>query len=65
METLNRLEPVAKRLGCSAELANVEDIVRRGAGYQQQRRVAEAHGGDLRAVVDDLIRRLRNGPDAT
>ncbi len=63
IETLNRLEPVAKRLRCSDELANVEDIIRRGAGYQQQRRVAAANGGDLHAVVDDLVRRLREGPD--
>ena len=59
METLNRLEPVARRLGCTSELADVEKIIRRGPGYQQQRRVAAASGGDLHAVVDDLIRRLR------
>ncbi|HEY8294699.1 MAG TPA: glutamate--cysteine ligase [Micrococcaceae bacterium] len=64
IETLNRLEPVAKRLGCADELADVESIIRRGAGYQQQRRVAAANGGDLHAVVEDLIKRLRLGPDA-
>jgi carboxylate-amine ligase len=64
LETLNRLEPVAASLGCSDELADVEKIVRRGAGYQRQRAVAKAHDGDLRAVVSDLITQLRNGPDA-
>ncbi len=64
IETLNRLEPVAKRLGCADELADVESIIRRGAGYQQQRRVAATNGGDLHAVVEDLIKRLRFGPDA-
>jgi carboxylate-amine ligase len=65
LETLNRLEPVAVSLGCSDELADVEKIVRRGAGYQRQRDVAKAHDGDLRAVVADLITQLRNGPDAS
>lgn len=64
METLNRLEPVAARLGCSDELADVEKIIARGAGYQRQRRVAAEHGGDLQAVVLDLIRQMRDGPDA-
>lgn len=64
IDTLNRLEPVAKRLDCVDELADVENIIRRGAGYQQQRRVAAANGGDLHAVVDDLVKRLRFGPDA-
>ena len=31
---------------------------RSGASYQRQHRVAEAHGGDLRAVVDALVREL-------
>lgn len=63
-ETLKRLEPVAAKLGCSAELADVEKIIERGAGYQRQRRVAAEHGGDLRAVVLDLVKQMRQGPDA-
>lgn len=63
-ETLKRLEPVAAKLGCSAELADVEKIIQRGAGYQRQRRVAAEHGGDLRAVVLDLVKQMRQGPDA-
>lgn len=58
-EVLNRLEPVAAELGCSAELADVEKIIRRGAGYQRQRRVAAEHDGDLSAVVHDMVAQLR------
>ena len=64
LETLNRLEPVAAKLRCSDELADVEKIIRRGAGYQRQRRVAAEHGGDLQAVVLDLVKQMRNGPTA-
>jgi carboxylate-amine ligase len=64
LETLNRLEPVAAKLGCPDELADVEKIIRRGAGYQRQRRVAEERGGDLQAVVLDLVKQMRNGPTA-
>ncbi len=59
-EVITRLEPVAERLGCSSELADVKAIMGRGAGYQRQRRVAEENGGDLRAVVLDLVRQLRD-----
>jgi carboxylate-amine ligase len=64
LETLNRLEPVAAKLRCTDELADVEKIIRRGAGYQRQRRVAAEHGGDLQAVVLDLVKQMRNGPTA-
>ncbi len=57
-DVLNRLEPVAKSLHCSDELAAVHDICRLGASYQRQRRVAEEHDGDLRAVVDALVGEL-------
>nr|WP_170064271.1 glutamate--cysteine ligase [Mycobacterium aquaticum] len=57
-ELLNRLEPVAKSLKCSEELAAVADIYHSGASYQRQRRVAEENDGDLREVVDALIGEL-------
>ncbi|MEO5992205.1 MAG: glutamate--cysteine ligase [Arthrobacter sp.] len=63
-ETVARLRPVAEKLGCAAELADVLKIVERGAGYQRQRRVAAEHGGDLRAVVLDLVQQMRQGPEA-
>jgi glutamate---cysteine ligase / carboxylate-amine ligase len=58
---LNRLEPVARRLGCSKELADIEGILQRGAGYQRQRRIAAENDDDLRAVVLDGIQLLRSG----
>jgi carboxylate-amine ligase len=60
-DLLERLAPVADRLGCAKELASVADIPRRGASYQRQRAVAQAAGGDLVAVVDSVVRELRNG----
>jgi carboxylate-amine ligase len=57
-ELLNRLEPVAKSLHCTDELAGVAEIYRLGASYQRQRRVAEDTDGDLRAVVDALVGEL-------
>ncbi|WP_141014417.1 glutamate--cysteine ligase [Nocardioides sambongensis] len=56
-----RLMPVAERLGCAAELASVLDILDRGPSYMRQRRVAEASGGDLVAVVDSVVQELRTG----
>lgn len=58
---LPRLEPVAERLGCTAELASVWDIVDVGAGYQRQRAVAQANGGALDAVVAHLVTEMRAG----
>lgn len=60
-DLLDRLEPTAARLGCADELASVEDLVARGASYQRQRRVAAVHDGDLVAVVDSVVRELRDG----
>jgi carboxylate-amine ligase len=57
-DLLDRLTPVAKSLHCVDELAAVADICRTGASYQRQRRVAEEHDGDLRAVVDALVGEL-------
>ncbi|NEM91550.1 glutamate--cysteine ligase [Galbitalea soli] len=58
---LDRLEPTAARLGCSAELSGVDTIIRTGASYQRQRAAAAAHGGSLKAVVGSLVRELRDG----
>lgn len=55
------LEPVARDLGCTGELANVQHIVDRGASYQRQLRVAADNGGSLKAVVSSLVRELRDG----
>jgi gamma-glutamyl:cysteine ligase YbdK (ATP-grasp superfamily) len=55
------LTPTARRLGCEAELADVERVLAAGATYQRQRAVAAAHDGDLCAVVDSLLAELRDG----
>jgi len=60
-DLLERLAPVAERLGCPDELAAVAEIPRRGASYQRQRAVAERTGGDLVAVVDSVVAELRAG----
>jgi carboxylate-amine ligase len=57
-DLLTRLAPVADSLQCTDELAAVAEIPRRGASYQRQRRVAEEHDGDLRAVVDSIVTEL-------
>ena len=57
-DLVDRLAPVARRLHCERELAAVLDIAEVGASYQRQRRVAEATGGDLVAVVDSVVREL-------
>ncbi|MDA2891643.1 glutamate--cysteine ligase [Mycolicibacterium sp. BiH015] len=57
-DVVERLQPIAKRLNCVDELARIPDIYRYGASYQRQRRVAEEHDGDLRAVVDALVAEL-------
>lgn len=57
-DLLERLGPVARRLGCTSDLAAVAEMPSRGASYQRQRRVAETHGGDLVAVVDSVVREL-------
>ena len=60
-DLLERLAPVAERLGCVDEIAAVADIPARGASYQRQRAVARAHDGDLVAVVDSVVHELREG----
>jgi YbdK family carboxylate-amine ligase len=65
VDLVEDLAPTAHRLGCDAELADVERILAVGASYQRQRAVAAAHDGDLRAVVDSLMAELRDGLPAT
>ena len=57
-DLLDRLRPVAQRLGCLEDLALVRDIPRLGASYQRQRRIAQETDGDLIAVVDSVVREL-------
>ena len=57
-ELVEELMPVAVRLDCAAELAEVVSITQRGASYVRQREVVAA-GGTLRDVVDSLVEELR------
>ncbi|WP_374457371.1 glutamate--cysteine ligase [Nocardioides sp.] len=59
-DLLERLTPVARRLGCEDELRSVSEIPERGASCDRQRRVAAAHHGDLVAVVDSIVAELRD-----
>lgn len=61
-ETITRLRPVAEHLHCARELAGIETILTGGASYARQLRVAEAADGDLREVVQHLVREFRAGP---
>ena len=58
----DRLQPVARRLGCAPELEGLDAILVNGASYQRQR--SAATGSGLVAVVDQLVRELRRGVDA-
>jgi carboxylate-amine ligase len=61
LDLVEDLTPTARRLGCEAELHDVERVLSVGASYQRQRAVAAASGGDLRPVVDSLLAELRDG----
>lgn len=58
-DVLNRLEPLAAELGCAQDLAYVETMMSGEAGYLRQRRIAQENGGDLRAVVRDIVAQNR------
>ncbi|MFI8594899.1 glutamate--cysteine ligase [Microbacterium sp. NPDC078428] len=61
-ETMARLQPIAEELKCAREFAGLESILTQGASYERQLVVAEASGGDLRQIVQHLIREFRTGP---
>ena len=60
-ELARELTPAAERLGCTEELARVEEVVEHGSSYLRQRAAAQAGGGDLHAVVDSLIAEFAAG----
>lgn len=59
-ELVERLWPVASRLGCAAELADVPRLLDEGPSYARQRRVVD-DGGTLADVVDLLAAEHREG----
>jgi carboxylate-amine ligase len=60
-DLLDRLEPVARRLDCAAELRDVETILTCGPSYLRQRAVAKQYNGSLKAVVASLVAEMRDG----
>lgn len=60
-DLVSRLQPVAERLDCEAELQGVTAILRHGASYQRQLGVAARNDGSLKAVVASLVAELRDG----
>jgi carboxylate-amine ligase len=64
-DLLEELAPVAVELGCVREFGSIETILTAGASYERQLTIANATGGDLRAVVQHLIREFRSGPESS
>lgn len=60
-DLVDDLLPVARRLGCAADLETIPELIKHGASYQRQRAVAAANGGDLVPVVDMLLSEMRDG----
>lgn len=58
---LERLEPVARRLGCAEELRMVEVILEKGASYQRQHRAYLEGGRSMEAVVRQLVTEMKLG----
>jgi len=56
------LAPIAAELGCVRELSGLRTILTEGSSSERQVRVAEECAGDLRQVVQHLIREFRAGP---
>ncbi|MCI9856701.1 glutamate--cysteine ligase [Microbacterium proteolyticum] len=61
-ETMEGLADIALELKCAREFASLETILATGGSSARQIAVAEAADGDLREVVQHLIREFRGGP---
>lgn len=61
LDLADELMPVATRLECTDELAQIEHVLNVGSSSRRQRAVAAANGGDLKAVVDSLLVEMRDG----
>lgn len=59
-ELLARLEPFGPKLNIEDELAHVHTILARGSSAERQLQVWNAHGQDLKAVVDFIIAETEN-----
>ncbi len=61
-ETAAELTPIAEDLHCVREFAGISEILSGGSSYERQLLVADTTDGDLREVVQHLIREFRGGP---
>jgi carboxylate-amine ligase len=61
-ETIDRLRDVATELKCAREFDGLETILATGGSSARQLAIADAADGDLREVVQHLIREFRGGP---
>jgi len=61
-ETIDRLRDVASELKCAREFEGLQTILATGGSSARQIAIAEAADGDLRQVVQHLIREFRGGP---
>ncbi|RKT36709.1 carboxylate-amine ligase [Microbacterium sp. AG1240] len=61
-ETIDRLREVASELKCAREFEGLQTILATGGSSARQIAVADAADGDLRQVVQHLIREFRGGP---
>jgi glutamate---cysteine ligase / carboxylate-amine ligase len=59
-DLLERLEPIAERLGCSQDLLRINSILERGTSATRQREV-HALTGNFSAVVDSLVEEMTQG----
>ncbi|MEJ1155686.1 MULTISPECIES: glutamate--cysteine ligase [Microbacterium] len=62
VQILDEMGDIANDLKCARELRGIESILTNGASYERQLRVADEAAGDLRQVVQHLIREFRAGP---
>jgi carboxylate-amine ligase len=59
-DLVETLGPVAERLGCSEDLARINDILERGTSATRQREVFD-ETRDLSRVVDSLVEEMKTG----
>ena len=59
-DLVERLEPVAEKLGCLDELLQINTMLERGTSATRQREV-HARTKDLTAVVDSLVEEMKTG----
>jgi carboxylate-amine ligase len=62
-DLVERLQPIARNLGCEADLLRINDILERGTSATRQREVFD-RSKDLSAVVDALVEEMRTGRPA-